>query len=83
MDMLLSPKDSFVINPFLIGIKMGPKKYRREYFRSYYKNLSDEKKEELRKKKKEAYKKKKLANILDAEVSSSTKITFGGIIITK
>lgn len=56
---------------------MGQKKDRREYFKSYYKNMSDEKKEELRNKKKEAYKRKKLANVLDAEVSSSTKITFG------
>ncbi|KAJ8617312.1 hypothetical protein MRB53_013498 [Persea americana] len=57
---------------------MGQKKDRREYFKSYYKNLIDENKEELRKKKREAYKRKKLVNILHAKVSSSTKITFGG-----
>ncbi|KAJ8621834.1 hypothetical protein MRB53_030363 [Persea americana] len=56
---------------------MGQKKDRREYFKSYYKTLSDEKKEELRKKKREAYKRKKLVNVLHAKVSSSTKITFG------
>ena len=83
MGMLLSSKYSFVINPFLTDIKIGPKKDRREYFKSYYKNLSDEKKKELREKKKEAYKRKKFVNVLDADVSSSTKITFGGIIITK
>ena len=55
MDMLLSAQNYFAINPFLIDVKIGPKKDRREYFKSYYKNLRDERKVELRKKKRDMF----------------------------
>lgn len=63
---------------------MSEKKDRREYFKNYYKSLSDAKKEELRRKKREAYKMKKLKFALDSQLSSSHKTVFKpGIMITK
>lgn len=44
-------KNYFIIEPYcLADIKMGQNRDRREYFKSYYKNISDDKKEELRRK---------------------------------